>query len=85
MNIFQQIFTDHYEYVQYVIKPRPIVMDNIDKMIHCGDSSFDGALYACEKCGKFKFLMSDNDLLDMDYFLHEDEDDIFNSVRGFFF
>ena len=36
MNIFQQIFTDHYEYIQYVIKPRPIVMENIEKMIHCG-------------------------------------------------
>lgn len=56
MNIFQQIFTDHYEYIQYVIKPRPIVMENIDKMIHCGDSSFGGAMYACEKCGKFKFV-----------------------------
>ena len=56
MNIFQQIFTDHYEYIQYVIKPRPIVMENIDKMIHCGDASFGGAMYACEKCGKLKFV-----------------------------
>lgn len=56
MNIFQQIFSDHYEYIQYVIKPRPIVMENIDKMIHCGDASFGGAMYACEKCGKLKFV-----------------------------
>ena len=56
MNIFQQIFTDHYEYIQYVIKPRPIVMENIEKMIHCGDSSYGGAMYGCEKCGKLKFV-----------------------------
>ena len=56
MNIFQQIFTDHYEYIQYIIKPRPIVMENIDKMIHCGDFSYGGAMYGCEKCGKLKFV-----------------------------
>ena len=56
MNIFQQIFTDHYEYIQYVIKPRPIVMENIDKLIHCGDRSFGGAMFACEKCGELKFV-----------------------------
>jgi len=31
-------------------------MENIDKMINCGDPSFGGAMYGCPKCGNFKFV-----------------------------
>ena len=31
-------------------------MENIDKMIHCGDPSFGGAMYGCPHCGKLKFV-----------------------------
>ena len=31
-------------------------MENIDKMISCGDPTFGGAMYACSHCGKFKFV-----------------------------
>lgn len=56
MNILQKIFIEHYEEIQYLLHPRDSVMDNIDKMIHCGDPSYGGAMYGCKKCGKFKFV-----------------------------
>lgn len=31
-------------------------MENIDKMINCGDPSFGGAMYACPHYGKLKFV-----------------------------
>lgn len=51
MNIIQEIFTDHYEEMLYILHPRQAVISNVDKMIHCGDPSFGGAMYACAKCG----------------------------------
>lgn len=37
MNILQKIFTDYYEEIKYTLHPRPAEMENIDKMINCGD------------------------------------------------
>ena len=31
-------------------------MENIDKMIHCGDPSFGRAMYGCPHCGMLKFV-----------------------------
>ena len=56
MNILQEIFTDHYEEIKYTLHPRPAEMENIDKMINCGDPSFGGALYGCTNCGNLKFV-----------------------------
>jgi len=56
MNILQKIFKDHYEEIKYTLHPRDTEMENIDKMIHCGDSSFGGAMYGCPHCGKLKFV-----------------------------
>ena len=56
MNILQTIFKDHYEEMLYILHPRQAVIDNVDKMINCGDSSFGGAMYACSKCGNLKFV-----------------------------
>ena len=56
MNILQEIFTDHYEEMLYFLHPRQAVITNVDKMIHCGDPSFGGAMYACSKCGMLKFV-----------------------------
>ena len=39
MNILQKIFTDYYEEIKYTLHPRKTEMENIDKMIHCGDPS----------------------------------------------
>ena len=40
MNILQEIFTDHYEEIKYTLHPRPAEMENIDKMINCGNLKF---------------------------------------------
>lgn len=56
MNVLQQIFTDYYEEIEYILHPRKTEMENIDKMIHCGDPSFGGTMYGCPHCGKLKFV-----------------------------
>ena len=56
MNILQSIFTDYYEHIVYELHPRPAVTQNVDKMIHCGDPSHGGAMYACSHCGNLKFV-----------------------------
>lgn len=56
-NILQTIFSDYYEYLLYLVRPRrSAVMDNVNKMIHCGDHSHGGAFYGCPRCGKMKFV-----------------------------
>lgn len=56
MNVLQQIFTDYYEEIEYTLHPRKTEMENIDKMIHCGDPSFGGTMYGCPHCGNLKFV-----------------------------
>ena len=56
MNILQQIFTDYYEEMIYSLHPRDSVIENVDKMLHCGDPAFGGAMYGCPNCGKLKFV-----------------------------
>ena len=56
MNVLQQIFTDYYEEIEYTLHPRKTEIENIDKMIHCGDPSFGGAMYGCPHCGNLKFV-----------------------------
>ena len=40
----------------YILHPRDSVIDNVDKMIICGDPAFGGAMYGCPHCGKLKFV-----------------------------
>lgn len=56
MNILQNIFSDHYEEILYCLHPRQAVIENIDKMINCGNPAFGGAMYACSHCGNMKFV-----------------------------
>ncbi len=56
MNILQKIFNDHYEEMLYILHPRQSVIDNVDKMLNCGDPSYGGAMYGCTKCGNLKFI-----------------------------
>lgn len=56
MNILQKIFKDNYEVIQYTLHPRDVEMENISKMINCGDPSFGGAMYSCPHCGNLKFV-----------------------------
>ena len=55
MNTLQAIFTDHYEEIIYTLHPRKTEVENIEKMIHCGDSSHGGAMFGCPHCGNLKF------------------------------
>lgn len=56
MNILQEIFKDNYEQMVYILHPRASVIENVDKMINCGDPSFGGAMYGCTHCGNLKFV-----------------------------
>lgn len=56
MNILQEIFSDYYEEIKYTLHPRDTEMENIEKMINCGDPAFGGAMYGCPHCGKLKFV-----------------------------
>ena len=56
MNILQSIFNDYYEHMIYELHPRPAVIENVNKMIHCGDPSHGGAMYGCPLCGNLKFV-----------------------------
>lgn len=56
MNILQEIFADHYEEILYTLHPRATEIENIDKMINCGDPSYGGAMYSCPDCGYMKFV-----------------------------
>ena len=55
-NILQTIFSDHFEYIQYVLRPGKNIMDNINRMIHCHDPSYGGAFFGCPHCGNLKFV-----------------------------
>ncbi|WP_303872176.1 transposase zinc-binding domain-containing protein, partial [Eubacterium ramulus] len=55
-NVLQDIFKNHYEEMLYILHPRKSVIENVDRMINCGDPSFGGAMYGCAKCGTFKFV-----------------------------
>ena len=54
MNILQRIFTDYYEEIRYTLHPRASEIENIEKMINCGDPSFGGAMYGYPHCGNLK-------------------------------
>lgn len=56
MNILQSIFSDYYEHIRYELHPRSSVLENVNKMIDCGDPSHGGAFYGCPHCGNLKFV-----------------------------
>ena len=47
---------DYFEQILYTMHPRATEIENIEKMIHCGDPSFGGAMYYCGHCGELKFV-----------------------------
>lgn len=52
----KQIFKDHWDYFirdNYDISIRPIVFDEVEKIINCGNPDFGYALYVCNHCNKF--------------------------------
>jgi hypothetical protein len=40
----------------YILHPRQAVIENVNKMLNCGDPSYGGAMYGCSKCGSLKFV-----------------------------
>lgn len=56
MNILQKIFNDHYEEMLYILHPRQSVIENVEKMLNCGDPSYGGAMFGCPSCGNLKFV-----------------------------
>lgn len=53
-NILQNIFKDNWETIK-TGNYRPTVIENVEKMIHCGDPSYGGTMYKCPVCGNTKF------------------------------
>ena len=52
MSILQKIFSDHFhKLTNSGITIRDTVIENVDKMIHCGDFKRGYALYGCDHCG----------------------------------
>lgn len=62
MSILQDIFKDYYEEMIYTLHPRPAVIENVDKMLGCGDPSFSGAMSpivtACSPLMKISVISS---------------------------
>ena len=57
MNILQQIFNDWFGVVLASgITIRDAVIQNVEKMLHCGDYNYGCAVYGCESCGKLKIV-----------------------------
>lgn len=40
----------------YTLHPRESVIENVNKMMHCGDSSYGGAMYHCPDCNEWNFV-----------------------------
>ena len=55
MIFFYYIFYDNYEEHIYINQPRHSVIDNVDRMLGCGDPSFGAAMYGCTSCGNSNF------------------------------
>ena len=58
MNVLQEIFADHYEEILLTLHPRATEIENIDRMINCGDPSYGGTMYTCTKGGLAKHWRS---------------------------
>ncbi|MDR1550737.1 MAG: transposase [Hungatella sp.] len=56
MNILQTIFSDYYEHIIYELRPRRSVVENVERLIDCGDPSKGGAMLGCPLCGDLKFV-----------------------------
>ncbi|MDA3845697.1 MAG: transposase [Vallitaleaceae bacterium] len=40
----------------YILHPRRSVVDNVDRMLKCGDPSYGGTMYGCTNCDTLKFV-----------------------------
>ncbi len=52
-----QVFQDHWDsFLAENPKVRPVVMEEVDKVLSCGDTANGYAMYGCLQCGKVKFV-----------------------------
>ena len=61
MNVLQKIFKDHFEEMIYIQHPRDSVIENVEKMIHCGDPSFGGGAHRAGNEGRRRFYFGGMD------------------------
>lgn len=53
----KQIFSDNWsDFLRLGLPIRPVVLDNVNKIITCGDPSMGHAVYFCDSCGKMKHV-----------------------------
>ncbi len=53
----KDIFSDHWPaFLELGYPIRQVVLDNVQKIINCGDPSMGHALYYCPDCGKLKYV-----------------------------
>ena len=45
MNVIQKMLKDYYEIIEYDIKPGPVVIENIEKVINYVEPSYGCAIY----------------------------------------
>ena len=84
MNILQKIFKDHFEEMIYIQHPRDSVIENVEKMINCGDPSFGGAMsFKLIKCPHHHCIFTIDE--ELRHFFLEDRsllNCLFSSVRS---
>ena len=51
IQMFKAIFRDHLPEIE-ALNPRSCVLENISRMLNCGDPAKGGFMYACPDCGK---------------------------------
>lgn len=49
IQMFKSIFEEHYSDIES-LNPRPVVLENINRMLSCGDPDKGGIMYACPDC-----------------------------------
>lgn len=52
MSKLKDIFEEHYKEILYILHPRKSVIENVNKMIDCGDSSKGDTFLGCPECGE---------------------------------
>ena len=56
MNILQTIFREHYEEIIYTLHLRQVELENITRLVDCGQPDAGGTLFCCPHCGTMKFV-----------------------------
>ena len=55
-SLFQSIFLDHHAEIEYFYASDYNVLNNVDRMLDCGNLDAGYAIYECKKCEQIKFV-----------------------------